>query len=157
MEDDAVRVRNGNLLDLYTSAGSSHGKSLITLELPMSCAPPPPKSFASDIKAWSTTLDHSHQRHEFPTQSTKWGQVATAGAYYKWRVHRDGFATYIDSQAGSQYLVVARPKKLTGWDDAFWKDIQHMRKYTTEDGSSEDPDASLWEFEAILLKPGGRL
>lgn len=123
----------------------------------MSCASAPLKSFASDIKAWSTTLGRSDLGHEFPVRSTRWGHAATAGSYHMWRIHRDGFGMYVDPQAGRQCWIVARPKQLNGWDEAFWKDFGRMRKCTTVEGSLEEPDAAFWDFEAILLKPGTRL
>ncbi|KAF9459884.1 hypothetical protein BDZ94DRAFT_985891 [Collybia nuda] len=157
LEPGTSRLRSGTLIDIYSSAGSSFGKSLIALELPMTCASAPFKSFASDIKAWSSTAEISDLGHEFPVRSTRWGQASTAGAYHMWRIQREGFATYIEPQAGRQCWIVAKPKRLDKWDETFWNDFRHMHKYTTEEGSPDSPDPTLWDFEAILLKPGHRL
>jgi hypothetical protein len=147
-----IGLRRGTLLDLGASAGSSLGKSLLALDIPMCCAPPPPTSFASDIKSWSST--HSSLAHEFPVRSTKWGQAGTAGSYHKWRLQRDGFATYIDLRVGSQYLVLSRPKMLDGPEDLFLSEFSDNQGYTGNRGSSCEPNAKMWELEAILLKPG---
>lgn len=157
LENDSIRLRKGSLLDLYKSAAITRGKSLMALDLPMPTASSPSTAFASDIKAWSTTLGRSNLGNEFPVRSTRWGHAGTANTYHMWRIHRDGFATYIDPQAGRQCWVVARPKQLDGWDEAFWNDFRRMSKYTRTDGSVEEPDPAFWDFEVILLKPGNRL
>ncbi|KAF8240400.1 hypothetical protein L208DRAFT_1212558, partial [Tricholoma matsutake] len=45
-----------------------------------------------------------------PTASTRWGLAATSGAHHLWHIDCNGFCTYIDTQTGMKWWIVAKPK-----------------------------------------------
>jgi hypothetical protein len=143
------RHKQGTLRDLL----ECHEKDLKIvngLDFPMMTALHPPAAIASCLAAFVETLDLPlcSRSITFPMAGTRWGLAATAGAHHLWHIDCDGFGTYIDTQAGSKWWVVARPKQSS--------DFSSISLFTSTfevDKTNED----LWILEAILLLPGSRL
>lgn len=147
--DACLRHRNGTLQGLLDSDRSGL-KILNALDFPMASAPHPPTAFSSDLVAFTATVDlpFCGRSVGFPAMSCRWGLGATRGAHHLWHIDCDGFATYLDTQVGSKWWVLARPKEPFGFSDA--------QVFSTDyelDGSNEEK----WMHEAILLTPGSRL
>lgn len=125
-------------------------KILNALDFPMASAPHPPTTIASDLVAFAATLDlpFCGRTIGFPVLSTRWGIAATRDAHHLWHLDCDGFGTYIDTQAGAKWWVVASPKEGYTFSSVkqFWLD------YTLTGANKKK-----WSLEAILLLPGSRL
>jgi hypothetical protein len=126
-------------------------KILNALDFPMLSAPHPPTSFASDLVAFSATVDlpMCSRAISFPVASTRWGLGATSGAHHMWHIDCDGFGTYIDTQAGAKWWVVAKPKY---GSTRFSEPTLFTEEYDI-DKANEDK----WGLEAVLLLPGSRM
>lgn len=110
----------------------------------------PPTAIASDLEAFNATVDLPMCGRSilFPVASTRWGLAATSGAHHLWHIDCDGFGTYIDTQAGAKWWIIARPK-----------DSLHFSQTTlfTESYDLGTPNLDKWDTEAVLLRPGSRL
>jgi len=144
------RHQKGTLEDLLGSHMGSL-KILNALDFPMPCAPHPPTTISSDLVAFTATLDLPFCRRTigFPVSSCRWGIAATQDAHHLWHLDCNGFATYIDTQAGAKWWVVAHPKE--GRDS--------LSNINTFSGGYDLSGANdeKWFLEAILLLPGSRL
>jgi hypothetical protein len=97
--------------DDLVSVHTSIGRALSTSEIPMPFSHhSPPMSMATDLRAWADTLDHPYcKRHvPFPLSHTRWGTVATIGAFGVWNKPVNGVCTYISVLRGCQYWKAAR-------------------------------------------------
>ena len=125
-------------------------KILNALDFPLTSAPPPPTAFSSDLVAFGATLDlpFCGRNIGFPAISSRWGLAATSGAFHLWHTDCDGFATYIDTQTGHKWWIIARPKEPSSFSDT----SLFVDKFTVN-----RPNDNVWDLEAILLAPGSRL
>jgi hypothetical protein len=126
-------------------------KILNGLDFPMLSAPHPPTSFASDLAAFNATVDLTTCSRNilFPVASTRWGLAATSGAHHLWHIDCDGFCTYIDTQAGQKWWIVARPKNGSA-------DFSRTTLFT-EHFDINTANLNKWDLEAVLLLPGSRM
>jgi hypothetical protein len=117
----------------------------------MLSAPHPPTAFASDLVAFNATVDlpMCGRTVLFPVASTRWGLAATSGAHHLWHIDCDGLCTYIDTQAGLKWWIVARPKNGS-------THFSHTTLFT-EDFQINAANLNKWDLEAVLLPPGSRL
>jgi hypothetical protein len=139
----------GTLRDLL-HCQTSGLKIINGLDFPMAFAPHPPMAFASDLAAFRATLDlpFCGRSIGFPVMSSRWGLAATEGAHHLWHTDCDGFATFIDTQAGAKWWVVGRPLEPSD----FSRTSLFSEKFEVDGTNS-----SLWASEAVLLLPGSRL
>ena len=116
----------------------------------MASASHPPTEFASDLAAFIMTLDlpFCGRNIGFPAMSSRWGLAATAGAFHLWHTDCNGFATYIDTQTGYKWWVLAQPKQPSDFADT---------SLFTEKFAVDAPNGDVWDMEAVLLTPGSRL
>jgi hypothetical protein len=117
----------------------------------MLAAPPPPISFASDLVAFNATVDlpMCSCNISFPMASTQWGLAATSGAHHLWHIDCNGFCTYIDTQTGVKWWIVAKPK-----DGSMH--FSHATLFT-ENYDLSGTNLEKWDIEAVLLHPGSQL
>ena len=108
---ESSRHQKGTLNDMLT-CHREKTKILNALDFPMLSAPHPPTSIASDLEVFHSTVDLPMCAHTvlFPVTSTRWGLAATSGAHHLWHIDCNGFCTYIDTQTGQKWWIVARPK-----------------------------------------------
>jgi hypothetical protein len=144
------RHQKGTLVDMLRSH-RGQTKILNALDFPMLSAPHPPMGFASDLAAFNATVDlpMCGRTVLFPVMSTRWGLAATSGAHHLWHIDCNGLCTYIDTQTGSKWWIVARPKD--GFDH-----FSHTTLFT-EDFQIDAANLNKWDLEAVLLLPGSRL
>lgn len=100
----------------------------------------PPPFLATDLKAWGETLDHLFcKRHvPYPRLRTRWGNVATAGAFTEWISPQNGECTFFNILSGAQFVIIALPK------------VEALRPPTTMPLVENDN----WFFEGVLLDEG---
>ena len=125
-------------------------KIINALDFPMASAPHPPTSMASDLTAFIATvnLPLCGCSIPFPVMDCRWGLVATDCAFHMWHTDYDGFGTYIDTQAGQKWWVLAQPKQASELlDISFFTNKFHL----------DDDNTDLCISEAILLTPGSWL
>jgi hypothetical protein len=126
-------------------------KILNALDFPMFSAPHPPMSFVSDLAAFSATVDFlmCSRAISFPMASTRWGLAATSGGHHRWHIDCNGFCTYIDTQTGMKWWIVAKPKP----------GLMHFSDATlfTEEYDISAANLAKWDLEAVLLCPGSRM
>ena len=149
-EAESSRHLKGTLKDML-KCHEDGSKILNALDFPMLSAPHPPTSFASDLAAFSATVDlpMCNRTVSFPMASTRWGLAATSGAHHLWHIDCNGFCTYIDTQTGSKWWIVAKPKPGS----------LHFSEATlfTEEFDINKANLEKWDLEAVLLLPGSRL
>jgi hypothetical protein len=146
---ESSRHQKGTLNDMLT-CHREKTKILNALDFPMLSAPHPPTSIASDLEVFHSTVDLPMCARTvlFPVTSTRWGLAATSGAHHLWHIDCNGFCTYIDTQTGQKWWIVARPKNSSDFSctglftDQFRIDAANLNK---------------WDLEAVLLLPGSRL
>lgn len=146
---ESLRHKKGTLLDLLKCQQESL-KIVNALDFPMVSAPHPPTAIASDLAAFLATVDMPlcGRTIPFPVVDCRWGLAATDGAFHLWHTDCNGFGTYIDTQAGYKWWVLARPKQPSDVSDvSFFSEKFHL------DRTNED----LCILEAVLLAPGTRL
>ena len=141
--------KQGTLRDLL-DCHREGSKILNGLDFPMASASHPPTEFASDLAAFITTLDlpFCGRNIGFPAMSSRWGLAATAGAFHLWHTDCNGFATYIDTQTGYKWWVLAQPKQPSDFADT---------SLFTEKFAVDAPNGDVWDMEAVLLTPGSCL
>jgi hypothetical protein len=120
------------------------------LDFPMTSAPHPPTAVASDLAAFIATIDLPFCGRDigFPVMSSRWGLAAVTGACHLWHTDCNGFGTYIDTQAGFKWWVMARPKQPSDFSST---------SLFTEQVTLDGPNGNVWILEAVLLTPGSRL
>lgn len=125
-------------------------KIVNALDFPMAFAPHPPTAFASDVAAFIGTLDlpFCGRNISFPAMSCRWGLAATSGAFHLWHTDCNGFSTYIDTQVGYKWWVIARPKQPSDFSGT---------SLFTQEFELNEANGELWDLEAVLLVPGSRL
>src|ERR1700679_2143215 len=108
---ESRRHQKGTLMDMLR-CHEEKSKILNALDFPMLSAPHPPTSIASDLAAFNATVDlpMCGRNILFPVTSTRWGLAATAGAHHLWHIDCNGLCTYIDTQTGLKWWIVAQPK-----------------------------------------------
>jgi hypothetical protein len=113
---------------------------------------PPPDSLASDIAAWSSTLEESFckRRVRLPERHTRWITAATSNAFGVWTEEALGFCAYLNVVNGLLWVLIGKPKGQGG------------RNFTniSNPARSFDPVASntgLWDVESVLLCEGSQL
>ncbi|KAF8227114.1 hypothetical protein L208DRAFT_1298262 [Tricholoma matsutake] len=81
--------------------------------------------------------------------STRWGLVATSGAHHLWHIDCNSFCTYIDTQNGMKWWIVAKPKPGS----------MHFSNAMlfTEEYDISAANLEKWDLEAVLLCPGSRM
>ena len=148
-EEDSLHSQ-GTLKDLLNCEADG-SKILNALDLPLTSAPPPPTAFSSDLAAFGATLDLAFcgRTIGYPAISSRWGLAATSGAFHLWHTDCDGFTTYIDTQTGYKWWVIARPKEPSGFSDT--------SMFTNGKFAVNHPNDDVWDLEAVLLAPGSRL
>lgn len=116
----------------------------------MVSAPHPPTSIASDLAVFLATVDlpFCGRTVPFPAMACRWGLAATEGAFHLWHTNCNGFGTYIDTQVGYKWWVVAQPKEPFDFSD-----ISFFSKKFDFSAANDD----LCDIEAVLLPPGSRL
>jgi hypothetical protein len=141
------RHQKGTLKDILR-CHEEKSKILNALDFPMLSAPHPPTAIASDLAAFNGTVDlpMCGRNILFPVTSTRWGLAATAGAHHLWHIDCNGFGTYIDTQTGQKWWIVARPKPDS---DRF----SHPTLFT-EEFHIDGANFNKWDLEAVLLLPG---
>lgn len=144
-----LRHKKGTLLDLLRCQQAGL-KIVNALDFPMASAPHPPTSIASDLAAFVATVDLPlcGRSIPYPVMDCRWGLAATDGAFHKWHIDCDGFGTYIDTQAGQKWWVVARPREASGLAST---------SFFSEKFDLDGDNTDLCITEAILLTPGTRL
>ena len=110
----------------------------------------PPRVFTSDLAAFIDMVDlpFCGRNILFPVMSTRWGLAATTGAFHLWHTDCNGFATYINTQMGYKWWVLAQPMQSSDFADT---------SLFTKNFAVNGPNKDLWEMEAVLLTPGSRL
>ena len=108
-------------------------------------------SFSSDLAAFGATVDlpMCGRSISFPMASTRWGLAATSGAHHLWHIDCDGFCTYIDTQTGAKWWIVAKSKDGS-------THFSHPTVFT-EAYDISSANEEKWDLEAVLLRPGSRL
>ena len=103
-----LQHKKGTLSDLLECQTKGF-KIINALDFPMPSAPHPPTSIASDLAAFVATVDLPlcGRSIPFPVMDCRWGLAATNGAFHKWHIDCDGFGTYINTQAGQKWWVLA--------------------------------------------------
>jgi hypothetical protein len=127
------------------------GKFLNGLDFPLPFDPHPPVRIASDLVAWMHTVESQGQEDYFPTASNRWALAATANTYHGFHINSDGLATYVESQMGSKWWVIACPANRHSY--SMFSHVEDMFKFV----NSEDKISEGYIFEAVLLMPGTRL
>jgi hypothetical protein len=149
-EAESSRHLKGTLKDVLR-CHKEGSKILNALDFPMLSTPHPPTSFVSDLVAFGATVDLLMCSHtiSFPIASTRWGLAATSGAHHLWHIDCNGFCTFIDTQTGAKWWIVAKPK-----DGSI-----HFSAATlfTEDFDIDKANLEKWDLEVILLLPGSRM
>lgn len=139
----------GKLRDLLDRSTSGSHVAMNCLDLPIghASAPIPPlyTEIASDTYAVNI-IKHLMKIHDMADVKS-WATASTINAC-SW-MHTDdlGLSTVIWVQAGGKWWVLARRIK----DDPRWDEMSQTT--TFEDWKVADIDGSLWELEAVYLKP----
>ncbi|KAF8224205.1 hypothetical protein L208DRAFT_1312881 [Tricholoma matsutake] len=81
--------------------------------------------------------------------STRWVLVATSGAHHLWHIDCNGFCTYIDTQTGMKWWIVAKPKP----GSMHFSDAMLF----TEEYNISAANLAKWDLEAVLLCPGSQM
>ena len=125
-------------------------KVLNALNFLMPSAFHPPTAMASDLAAFHTMVDLPLCGHTipFPVMDCRWGLATTDGAFHYWHIDCDGFGTYIDTQAGSKWWVLASPEGPFDFSDT---------SFLTEKFQLDSNNGEVCRLEAVLLTPGSRL
>jgi hypothetical protein len=105
---------------------------------------------ALDLAAFHAMVDLPLCGHAilFPVMDCRWGLAVTDGAFHLWHIDCDGFGTYIDTQAGSKWWVLAIPKEPFDFLDI---------SFLTEKFQLDSDNGEVCRLEAVLLPPGSRL
>jgi uncharacterized membrane protein len=88
-----------------------------------------------------------------PIGDIRWGLAATAGAVSWWHIDSNGFASYIDAEAGSKWWIVARKKINSG---KYFEGQSEVDIYLNN-FEVDAPNRDRWALEAVFLAPGTRL
>jgi hypothetical protein len=144
--------------DLIKSHESPRGKILNALDFPLPLNPHPHLFVASELYAWVETQDNIGCEQEYPTASSRWGLAATAGAFSKWHIDCDGFATYVQTKVGAKWwVVIGPPVGQPACSFAAWRAMFVIH----DEDNNTNPFARLKELgfriEAICLIPGTEL
>ena len=149
-EAESSRHLKGTLNDVL-KCHKEGSKILNALDFPMLAAAHPPTSFASDLVAFGATVDlpMCSRTISFPMASTRWGLAAISGAHHLWHIDCNGFCTFIDTQAGAKWWIVAKPKN----------GLAHFSQASlfTEEYEIDEANLEKWDLEAVLLLPGSRM
>ena len=147
--DAGCRHSNGTLQDLLDCQRDG-SKIINALDFPMPCSPHPPTSLASDVLAFLTTIDMPLCGRSilFPASGTRWGIAASSGAHHLWHTDCNGLCTYIDTQTGCKWWVLARPRVPSDFSDT---------SLFTAGFAVDRDNGDIWVLEAIPLTPGSRL
>lgn len=139
----------GTLQDLL-ECQNDELKIVNALDFPLASASHPPTAITSDLAAFIGTLDMPFCGRDvpFPVMSCRWGLAATSGAFHLWHVDCNGFGTYIDTQVGYKWWVIARPKQPSDFSGT---------SLFTQEFELNEANEELWDLEAVLLVPGSRL
>lgn len=148
-ENVSPRHKKGTLSNLLQCQLGSL-KVVNALDFPMPSASHPPTAIASDLAAFHSTVDLPlcGRTIPFPAIDCRWGLAATDGAFHFWHTDANGFGTYIDTQAGYKWWVIARPK-----DPSTASNISFFMETFRLVGANDNTCI----LEAILLTPGSRL
>lgn len=110
--------------------------------------------FSSETYAWQQTEDHSFSNDTetsaiFPSNHLLYGSAATTGVIHGWRLTPDGFGLVIDVMAGSNWVVVAKPRN----NSDIYADINiFMVDFDCYNGNCD-----RWDLEGIVLRAGNCL
>ena len=150
MAESALCQKKGTLQDPLDS-DKDNLKILNALDFPMPSASHPPTTISSDLVAFMATLDmpFCHWTIGFPVSGCRWGIAANQDAHHLLHVDCNGFATYIDTQVGAKWWVVAQPKQ-------FNDPLSSIETFAVDYDLTEANDEK-WSLEAILLLPGSCL
>ncbi|TFK59143.1 hypothetical protein BDN72DRAFT_966149 [Pluteus cervinus] len=105
----AIRIATFN--DMLKSNSHESGKILNALSIPLSQSPPLEKALDTHGRALHLARSEPFMglQKENPTEGTAWSLVATKGAFHRWHIDTDGFATYLEVVTGLKIWIVARP------------------------------------------------
>ena len=146
--DGSIRTRLGKVSDILTASQSPDSKILNGLSFQDPWAGIQRTSFSSDAFALTTSYMQEGWRKKAPEIShLRWSLAATKDAFHDWHIDSDGYGTFINVMAGSQWWIVARPKLNSQKVDIF---------NTISAFLEDDPNLKV-EVEAILLQPGSKL
>lgn len=139
-----------DLLSSHVAQPPGTGTILNALDLPRPEANHFPTTFASDVEAFTSTIDMPTCGREipYPSHSMKWGLAATTGAHHGWHIDCDGFGTVIEVKTGWKWWVVAQPRKPS--------DFASVSLFL-EGFDIDKVNDNKWDLDAILLPPGSTL
>ena len=111
-----------------------------------------PVLLASDVGAFTSTFTQPScpKPTSLPTSDMFWHSAATSGAFSPWILPQHGFCAFINILTGSHWLVIARPK--AGQDPSFASTTHKLQQF-----QPFQPNAHLWNWEAVVLEPGTQL
>jgi hypothetical protein len=109
---------------------------------------------STDSAAWNSTrgMNCCPANQPPPLGDIRWGLAATAGALSWFHIDSNGYATYLDSKAGSKEIIIGRRKFGEDNFNSFSEVDIFLNGFETE-----DPNADRWDLEAMILPPGTRL
>jgi hypothetical protein len=145
----------GTLKDFLAVAQDDNGKSLNGLDFPNPFDFLPSIPFASQRIAWREVQGIQFCRDSPPTTSICWGLCATAGAYHRSHIDCDGFGTFIVPESGTKIWLIAVPKNQAGaaLDQQLFEDFAGINLFI-EDYDLDEANTHLWNWVAVVLKPG---
>ncbi|KAF8220480.1 hypothetical protein L208DRAFT_1202251, partial [Tricholoma matsutake] len=79
----------------------------------------------------------------------RWGLAATSGAHHLWHIDCNGFCTYIDTQTGMKWWIIAKPK----FGSMHFSDAMLF----TEEYNISAANLEKRDLEAVLLCPGSKM
>ena len=139
--------------DLVCSANSPIGTIIGTRQILMpGSVYYQPRSLASDVIAFTSTIGQPScpKTTSLPTLHLCWQTAATSNAFSPWILPQYGFCPFINILTGSHWVVMAHPK--AGDDPSFSSTAYNLRQF-----QPFQPNAHLWDFEAVVLAPGTQL
>lgn len=131
------------------------GKALNALSLPMPKGVHEAGHLSTDIVAWdeaARVAKNVDKNAVHPTEITRWGLCATAGASHTFHIDSDGFGTFVEVLAGVKIWVVLRTSKDSVADFSEFGENERYLKGTL---NMNNPDEE--SCEAVVLTPGTRL
>jgi hypothetical protein len=147
------RVRKGTVRSLL-ECSQTGGKILNALHFPMPEQGLGDLKFSTDSAAWAGTKGAANCRAEQvpPLADIRWGIAGTAGALHWWHLDSNGFGLYTDPKSGLKWWMVGRRPGQGHEFESFSEVSTFLGGYEVE-----EPNAELWDLEAVILTPGTRL
>ena len=153
-DEDWNTLRRGSFNDLLNSDSDDNGKILNALSI--SLTQPPLLEGGLDTNGRALQLARTDPLmltvKENPTEGMAWALAATKGAYSRWHIDTDGFATHLDVTTGSKLWIVARPVDGDAYGSVTFSVDELDPHYVIP---SDDHDKYI--VEAVLLRQGDLL